>query len=93
MVYVLGLDAATMTEDEVPADVVALADQRVAARAAKDWAEADRLRTAVQERGFEVRDAAGGYELVCRGVEPATAPCARRHGHPPRTTRPAGLAP
>ena len=64
MVYVLGLDAVTMTEDEVPADVVALADQRQAARSTKDWMEADRLRTAIQERGFEVRDVAGGYKLV-----------------------------
>ena len=64
MVYVLGLDAVTMTEEEVPADVVALADRRQAARAAKDWAEADRLRAAIQERGFEVRDAAGGYKMV-----------------------------
>jgi cysteinyl-tRNA synthetase len=50
--------------DEAPPEVVALAVQRQAARAAKDFAEADRLRDAIAELGWEVRDVAGGFELV-----------------------------
>jgi cysteinyl-tRNA synthetase len=52
--------------DEAPPEVVALAVQRQQARAAKDFAEADRLRDAIAELGWEVRDVAGGFELVRR---------------------------
>ncbi len=53
-------------QDEAPPDVVALAEARQAARAAKDFAEADRLRAAIGDAGWEVRDVAAGYELVRR---------------------------
>jgi cysteinyl-tRNA synthetase len=49
--------------DEVPDDVLALAREREAARAAKNWAESDRLRHAIQDRGFEVRDSADGSQV------------------------------
>jgi cysteinyl-tRNA synthetase len=52
--------------DEAPPEVVALAEQRQEARAAKDFAEADRLRDAIAARGWEVRDVPGGFELVRR---------------------------
>jgi cysteinyl-tRNA synthetase len=52
--------------DEAPAEVVALAEQRQAARAATDFAGADRLREVIGELGWEVRDVAGGFELVRR---------------------------
>ena len=57
---------ATETET-APAAVVDLAEQRQAARAAKDFAEADRLRDLVLGLGWEVRDEPdGGYRLVRR---------------------------
>jgi cysteinyl-tRNA synthetase len=37
---------------------------REEARAAKDFAEADRLRDALRSRGWEVRDGPAGPELV-----------------------------
>lgn len=46
--------------DADAAEIDALVAARVAARAAKDWAEADRLRAALAERGVEVMDGAGG---------------------------------
>jgi cysteinyl-tRNA synthetase len=52
--------------DEAPAEVVALAEQWQAARAATDFAGADRLREVIAELGWEVRDVAGGFELVRR---------------------------
>ena len=39
-------------------------EQRAAARASKDWKEADRLRDALHEKGWEMRDQAGDYELA-----------------------------
>ena len=47
-----------------PAELVELAERRAAARAARDFAEADRLRDELRARGWEVRDGAGGPELV-----------------------------
>ncbi len=41
--------------------------QREAARVARDFAEADRLRDALAALGWEVRDSAGGPSLVPRG--------------------------
>ena len=49
-----------------PADVVALAEARVTARARRDFAEADRLRREIAALGWDVRDSDGGYELVPR---------------------------
>jgi cysteinyl-tRNA synthetase len=63
MLEVLGLES-LMERDEAPAAVVALADQRQAARRAKDFAEADRLRDELRDLGWEVRDGPQGPELV-----------------------------
>ncbi len=49
---------------EAPSEVVELAEQRKAARAAGDFEEADRLRAQLEEAGWEARDEAGGYRLV-----------------------------
>ncbi len=46
--------------DSVPPDVQALVDQRKAARKAKDFAGSDRLRDAINAKGFEVKDTAQG---------------------------------
>jgi cysteinyl-tRNA synthetase len=65
MVHVLGLDAVTAGEDEaVPADVLAMAEERRQARASRDFARADALRAAISERGFEVRDVPDGFKIV-----------------------------
>jgi cysteinyl-tRNA synthetase len=49
---------------EVPAELVALADRREAARASRDFDEADRLREEIEQQGWEVRDGPDGFELV-----------------------------
>ena len=51
---------------EAPAEVVTLAEQRRQARATKDFDAADRLRGEIDALGWEVRDVAGGFELVRR---------------------------
>ena len=47
-----------------PEAVQALADQRHAARAARDFGEADRLRSEIESAGWEVQDVAGGFRLI-----------------------------
>jgi cysteinyl-tRNA synthetase len=64
MTHVLGLEAVTTEEAAVPADVEAMAQERLRARADRDFARADALRAQIQARGFEVRDAADGYKIV-----------------------------
>ncbi|HEX4521225.1 MAG TPA: cysteine--tRNA ligase [Gaiellaceae bacterium] len=49
-----------------PPEIVALAERRVAARAARDFAAADALRAELEAAGWEMRDEAGGYSLVPR---------------------------
>jgi cysteinyl-tRNA synthetase len=48
---------------ETPAEVTALAEQRWAAKAAKNWAEADRLRGAIAALGWTMLDRKDGYSL------------------------------
>jgi cysteinyl-tRNA synthetase len=47
-----------------PAGLVSLAERRSEARASQDFEEADRLRGEIEERGWEIRDVADGFELV-----------------------------
>ena len=49
-----------------PAEVLGLLEQRAAARAAKDFAESDRLRDAITEAGWVVRDGPDGASLAPR---------------------------
>jgi cysteinyl-tRNA synthetase len=67
MLSVLGLDSllAADRREPSPADLELL-ERRQAARAAKDWAEADRLRDELAAAGWDVRDSAGGPSLVLR---------------------------
>ena len=51
-------------EIAVPADVVALAEQRLEARKAKNWVESDRLRNEIADRGYAIKDTATGYEIT-----------------------------
>jgi len=52
---------------EAPPEVTALADARFAARAARDFEEADRLRGALEALGWEMQDMPdGGYRLVAK---------------------------
>ena len=46
----------------IPADIVAMAEERQQCRAGRDFARADALRAAMAERGYEVRDVPGGFK-------------------------------
>jgi cysteinyl-tRNA synthetase len=49
---------------KIPAEVTAIAEERWAARAAKDWAKSDELRARLAELGYSVKDSKTGYELT-----------------------------
>ncbi len=64
MLAVLGLQNLAEHGSEAGAEEQELLERRQAARAAKDYAESDRLRDELRHRGWEVRDGPGGPELV-----------------------------
>jgi cysteinyl-tRNA synthetase len=64
MLGVLGLEGLLDPVEQAPAPVRALAERREQARAARDFAEADRLRGEIASLGWEVRDGGGGFELL-----------------------------
>ena len=56
-----------------PDSVIALAEERQAARANKDFALSDSLRDKISTLGFEVADVAGGFELTEKSRFPVIA--------------------
>jgi cysteinyl-tRNA synthetase len=66
---VLGLSlkdaAAPETEPrrEIPQEITALAEARLAAKKAKDFAKSDALRAEIAEKGYTVIDVPGGYKI------------------------------
>ncbi len=64
MLSVLGLQNLAEHASEAGAEEQELLEQREAARAARDYAEADRLRDELRTRGWEVRDRPDAPELV-----------------------------
>jgi cysteinyl-tRNA synthetase len=65
MLDVLGLsNLLDADQAQVPSEVIGLRDARERARAGRDYGEADRLRDALNARGWEVRDGPEGPELL-----------------------------
>ena len=50
--------------EELPEEIKTLMAARQAARAAKDWAESDRLRDEIQDLGYLVRDTKEGMQVI-----------------------------
>ncbi len=58
----LGLNLTTASK-EIPAEVIKLAEERVAAKKAKNWALADELRNKISALGYTVKDTKDGFEF------------------------------
>lgn len=50
-------------EEEVPEEIAALAEERMAAKARRDYAEADRIRDVIAAKGYAVTDTRDGYAI------------------------------
>ena len=50
-------------EVEIPKDILDLMEQRKQARQEKNWAESDRLRDLIKEKGYEVKDTKDGMNI------------------------------
>jgi cysteinyl-tRNA synthetase len=62
-VFGLGLGLWSPKSEWIPESIAALAAARAAARASRQWGEADRLRAEIQAAGWEMEDRADGYSL------------------------------
>ena len=78
---------------DAPAEIRDLARARSAARSARDWSEADRLKAEIEAAGWKVVDRAGGYELEPGGLPDLVDGERVRHGRsgsvPSRLAEPA----
>ena len=65
IIEALGIQLPLPEEEQVeaPAEIRALAEERWAARSAKDWAQADALRARLAELGWAMKDGRDGYQL------------------------------
>jgi cysteinyl-tRNA synthetase len=64
--FVLGLDLHRVWDEvgaDLPAEIQSLADERIAARAAADYARSDEIRTQLADLGWSVTDARDGQEV------------------------------
>ena len=63
-VWDMVMNAPALVEDKPSDETIRLAEQRVSARASKDWAESDKLRDEISALGWTVQDSKDGYKLV-----------------------------
>ena len=62
---VLGLKLDQLDKPQaLPEEVASLVEERRAARAAKNWAQSDRLRNQIQELGYTVQDTKDGMKVI-----------------------------
>ena len=50
-------------EEDIPAEITELVEQRAAAKKAKDFAEADRIRDLITSKGYSVKDTPNGPQV------------------------------
>ena len=50
-------------EKEIPQEILELVEQRKQARAKKNWAESDRIRDLIAEKGYSVKDTKDGVQI------------------------------
>ena len=60
---VLGIKIDEKKEEEIPQEILDLVEQRKIARSEKNWAESDRLRDLISEKGYIIKDTKDGVEI------------------------------
>jgi cyanophycinase-like exopeptidase len=63
-VWEMCVNAPPLEDDQPSEQVIALVEQRLLARASKNWAESDKLRDEIAVLGWTVQDSKDGYKLV-----------------------------
>lgn len=60
---VLGLDFESVVEDEIPSEILKLAEERQIAKSNKDYTKSDELRNKISSLGYEVKDTEDGFKI------------------------------
>ena len=60
---VLSLDLDKEEKQEIPEEILKLANERLEARLNKNWAKSDELRDLIKEKGFLIKDSKEGFEI------------------------------
>ena len=63
-VWDMVMSVPSLEDDKPPEEIIALAEQRVSARANKNWTASDKLRDEITALGWSVQDSKDGYKLV-----------------------------
>ena len=61
---VLGLELIEKKKEQIPAEIIDLANQRKKAREEKDFEKADKLRDKILQQGFVVEDESAGFVVM-----------------------------
>ena len=61
---VLALDLNKPLKEEIPEEIITLAEKREEARKNKNWEESDRIRDEIKSKGYTIKDTKIGYEIV-----------------------------
>lgn len=63
-ILAIDIDRKTIQEEnDVPKEIIELAEKRNQARINKDWAESDKLRDEILSKGYTIKDTKEGYEI------------------------------
>jgi cysteinyl-tRNA synthetase len=60
---VLGFGLDKIEQEEIPEEIINIAEERKLARDNKDWAKSDDLRNKIKDLGYEVKDTENGYKI------------------------------
>jgi cysteinyl-tRNA synthetase len=61
-VFGFGLDK--IKEENIPQEIIKIAEERKIARDSKDWAKSDELRNKIKNLGYEIKDTGDGYKIT-----------------------------
>lgn len=61
-VFGFGLDK--IKEENIPQEIIKIAEERKIARDSKDWAKSDELRNKIKNFGYEIKDTGDGYKIT-----------------------------
>lgn len=65
---VLGLGLQVKSTSEIPAEILALVQQREDSRKNKKWKESDQIRQEILAKGYEVEDTSAGPRTIKKGI-------------------------
>jgi cysteinyl-tRNA synthetase len=57
-------DISAKKTDDIPSEILDLAEQRLSAKKERNWAEADGLRDMINQKGYTIKDIPDGFDII-----------------------------